>query len=239
MTGVSYDDLWSGTWNDTTRYGPACRHRRRIVAKLVLRLPHQTICDLGCGDGRLLSELSRKTSAALFGADVSATAVEQAGKNVPDASFRQMDLQAGTMDRNYDVVIMSEVLEHIEHDTAALKAIAPHTRHIVISVPGGAEDKVDRQYGHYRNYHHDSLKKVMNEGGFDVIFYRRWGFPFHEILQFIMSRGQDGKEVQDGAYTRLKIIIANILYGIFFLNVLPMGRQVFAVGRSREYSGNT
>ena len=229
-----YEKIWSGSWNDTTRYGPACRHRRRIVSKLVRSLPHSRVLDLGCGDGCLIAEMRGRFTAEFRGADISQQAIDIARKNVPGVLFEQLDVGLGIPHGPYDVVVMSEVLEHIEDDDAALRQVAAAARHIVISVPGGPPDKADTRYGHFRNYNEDLLKQKMKDAGFDVAYFRRWGVPFYELSQIIMNRcTEDAAAVAGGSYSPLKKLIARILYVLFFFNVLPFGSQVFAVGRSR------
>lgn len=233
MDAFDYEKSWQGDWNDTTRYGPACRHRRRIVARLALAIPHESLLDLGCGDGQFLSEIAPHDGARLFGADISAQAIEIARRRVPRAEFLVLDLSKQEMEGSYDVVVLSEVLEHIENDDQVLAKLAPRVRHVVISVPGGPADQVDRRYGHFRNYAGDLLQRKMEAAGFEVTFFRRWGMPFFELIQFLTRRPDDGSPPPGGRFSPLKRLVASVLYYVFFLNLVPAGQQVFAVGRSR------
>lgn len=231
--GMDYETAWQGGWNDTTRYGPACRHRRRIVAHLVKRLPHESVLDLGCGDGSLLAEISRKVKGRLVGSDISAEAVRIAAGRCPGLEFIQMDLAKDLPADRFDTVVMSEVLEHIEDDAAALRRIADIARYVVISVPGGPAGKVDRRFGHFRNYEGDALPRLLESCGYDVVYFRRWGFPFHQLTQRLLASRGDAPALAGGRYTPAKKLAATALYLLFFLNVLPRGAQVFAIGRSR------
>ncbi len=232
-----YERSWQGEWNDTTRYGPACRHRRRIVIRLTCQVPHARVLDLGCGDGRLLLELSRRTPAELYGADISAAAIEIARKNGPRATFQQMNLAEQTPTGAYDVIIMSEVLEHIEDDVAVLRRLAPLTRHIVISVPGGPADKVDKRYGHFRNYDGDLIVRKLEAAGFDTVCFRRWGWPLYDLQQRLSAGdlADPNPPPVDGRYSPLKKWVAAVFYALYFVNMFPCGTQVFAVGRSRAH----
>lgn len=235
-SGFNYEAAWQGAWNDATRYGPACRHRRRIVINLVRRIPHRRILDLGCGDGLLLAELSKKIDAELVGGDVSATAIECARRNIPNAHFEVLDARCAIPEGTFDVTVMSELLEHIEDDDALLRNLAPRTQYVVISVPGGPADQVDRAYGHVRNYEGDLLPRKLRATGYEVITFRRWGFPFYEWTQFLLRHGPgDRTVVAGGRYGPTKKLIAFLLYAVFFLNLLPWGSQVFAVGRSLRF----
>ncbi len=236
---ADYEKFWEGYWNDTTIYGPACRHRRRIVIDRVKRLPHARILDLGCGDGSLLAELAPQVKAELWGSDVSERALDIARRNVPNARFFQAALPQDPLPagQRWDVVTLSEVLEHIEDDDGVLRAIAPATRYVVISVPGGPANKVDRRYGHFRNYHGRMLPEKLEAAGYEVVWYRRWGWPLYDLQQTLSFKpGAEGDATfSQGRYGPARKLVAHALYAAYFGHVLNAGHQVFAVGRSRSF----
>jgi SAM-dependent methyltransferase len=229
---AEYEALWRDHWDHTARFGPAYRHRRRIVAGLVRGLPHDRIMDVGCGDGTLLQELSRTIPAEYSGVDISEHALVQARSRNPQGRFQVVNLEEAFTMENQDVVILSEVLEHLNHDEAALRHVARHARYVVVSVPGGPADEVDRRYGHVRNYPGDLLSRTLERTGFDVVYFRRWGWPFYDTVS-LFAGGDVGRRATQGKYGPVRRLIAGSLYLLYFLNVLPRGGQVFAVGRSR------
>ena len=239
MSQADYEAFWEGYWNDTTTYGPACRHRRRQVIRLVAGLPHASVLDLGCGDGSLLAEMADRLKARLMGSDVSARALAIARRNAPGVEFFQATLPGGTLPpgRTFDVVTLSEVLEHIEDDEAVLREVAPIARHVVISVPGGPADKVDRRYGHFRNYTGDLMARKLAANGYDVVLHRRWGWPFYDLQQWLAFRpGAEGAATfSQGRYGFFRKLVARLFYGLYFCNLPGSGTQVFAVGRSRLF----
>ena len=50
----SYDQIWSGGWDDMRRYGPMARHTRRLMGVMTRDLTPRSILDVGCGEGSLL-----------------------------------------------------------------------------------------------------------------------------------------------------------------------------------------
>lgn len=229
-----YDGIWQGAWNDETKYAPAARHRRRLIVKLVGGLPHESVLDLGCGDGTMLAALAARVPATYSGVDISGPAIELARKRMPQATLWQSDLANIQFPSVYDVGVLSEVLEHLDDDKGLLCRLAPYVRHVVISVPGGPADKVDRRYGHVRNYVGNALRVTMEESGFEVVHCRHWGWPFFELVQAMLHAMGNSAVTSAGRYGWPKRTAAWVLYVLFFLNILPAGTQVFAVGRSRK-----
>ena len=96
------------------------------------------ILDAGCGEGFTLERLrTRSIGQVLKGVDLQQKAIELGRQVHP-----QLDMQQGSVyelpfeNDTFDVVICSEVLEHLEHPEKALKELGRVTRkYIVISVP--------------------------------------------------------------------------------------------------------
>jgi SAM-dependent methyltransferase len=210
-----------------------------MVIKLTRTLPHATVLDLGCGDGSLLAEMSGKLNAHLMGSDVSERALAIARRNAPGVEFFQATLPGGTLPpgRTFDVVTLSEVLEHIEDDEAVLREVAPITRYVVISVPGGPADKVDKRYGHFRNYADQLMARKLEASGFEAVLHLRWGWPFYDLQQWLAYKpGAEGAATfSQGRYGFIRKLVARLFYLLYFLNITGHGAQVFAIGRSRMF----
>lgn len=206
---------------------------------MVKQLPHDSVLDLGCGDGSLLAEMSGKITARLMGSDVSQKALAIARRNAPGVEFFQATLPGGTLPpgRTFDVVTLSEVLEHIEDDEAVLREVAPIARHVVISVPGGPADKVDKRYGHFRNYAGDLMARKLEASGYDVVVHKRWGWPFYDLQQWLAFKpGSEGAATfSQGRYGFFRRLVARLFYLLYFFNLPGTGTQVFAIGRSRIF----
>ncbi len=73
------------------------------------------ILDFGCGSGRLIRHLDRRTNAALFGTDYNAALIRWCQKNLPIASFSVNQLEpplAGATDQ-FDFVYARSVFTHL------------------------------------------------------------------------------------------------------------------------------
>ncbi len=117
---VFYRSLWkSGYWGAAE---PNDDERSRLVAIVdllkscdLVEMPQ--ILDLGCGRGWLSHAL--RGYGDVLGTDIVAASVERARELFPDLSFVRTDLQGlsrshGT--ESFDLVVSSEVLEHVEAD---------------------------------------------------------------------------------------------------------------------------
>jgi 2-polyprenyl-3-methyl-5-hydroxy-6-metoxy-1,4-benzoquinol methylase len=98
------------------------------------------ILDIGCGDGVLLWLISQKTPAKLFGIDTDKSSLKLARSKLGDkatlkqASAYQLPFKA----RQFDIVIATEVIEHLNQPSRMLqeikRALKPSGR-LIISTP--------------------------------------------------------------------------------------------------------
>ena len=85
--------------------------------------PGDRVLDVGCGGGELAWDLAR-TGAEVVGADFSGQALERARKREHERlSFVRADVTAQLPPGRFDVIVMSNVLEHIEERVGLLKKL--------------------------------------------------------------------------------------------------------------------
>jgi ubiquinone/menaquinone biosynthesis C-methylase UbiE len=98
----------------------------------------QSVLDVGCGEGYLARAVHERFPCfEIHGIDASASAIERARKRCPEASFSQGRLEdlAG-WDRRFDLVICSEVLEHLPNPLDSLRILARRSRYYaLLTVP--------------------------------------------------------------------------------------------------------
>src|SRR5690242_14335349 len=88
------------------------------ILSLCTTLDHDTVVEIGCGDGAILEQLaSRGFGSQLTGLEISPSAVECVKrKRLPGLEVRLIDgyeLPFGS--RQFDLAILSHVLEHVEY----------------------------------------------------------------------------------------------------------------------------
>jgi len=217
------------------------RHTRRWILKLLKRVRSpSSIADIGCGDGSLLSEVSRVyPHAALYGVDSSGVAIDICQRRIPTGTFSVQDIchDQVHLGRSVDVAINSEVLEHVPDDEAALRHMAICCRYLIITVPGGLLDENAQEMGHLRHYDESSLKALVERVGLEVRYCRSWGFPFaYPLYALARNRARHGALI--GQYGWGKRSLTHILCGLFYFNDLFVGgNKIFLLARNPGIEG--
>ena len=124
----------------------AFSHRRRFRTALELLRPFRgrRMLDYGCGDGTLIALLHEEgvAPAVVVGADLDDDQVLDCRARLgqlPGVRFERIaDLDGPEHDAAYDVVVCTEVLEHVVDVDAILNSLSAHVRAdgtLVVSVP--------------------------------------------------------------------------------------------------------
>ena len=170
--------------HDTTHWW--YRARREILSDYLTRygaVPEGArILEIGCGTGHNLPMLAQfgEIDAIEIDETAAAKASERLGKKVGASPLPEL---TGVADASYDLVAVLDVIEHVEDDVAALKAIArvlkPGGR-ILITVPAhqwmwSAHDVVNH---HKRRYSKATLTDALERAG---LKWRKLGY-FNSLL---------------------------------------------------------
>jgi 2-polyprenyl-3-methyl-5-hydroxy-6-metoxy-1,4-benzoquinol methylase len=111
-----------------------------------LKLDGKDLLDVGCGTGHLLFELQKWSKPrSLVGCDFSEEAMKFSRERFPGCRFFTHDI-CGPLPGIYDVVLCTEVLEHLEKPFVAIQHLINAVRpggHVVITVPNGRLDQLN------------------------------------------------------------------------------------------------
>lgn len=218
------------------KYGPASRHTRRLVLKLLRGLAFNRVLDVGCGQGALLSHIVETfPDTAPNGIDISAAAVELASSRFPEGRFSVLDIEHEKLEATFDLVTCTDVLEHLEDDVQALKNIRSMTKGYLIasSLQGRMRRFEPEQVGHVRNYQRNELQDKITSAGFSIVKVIEWGFPFYSPLYRDLLEATAGKGTT-GEFGLTRRLIASLLYGIFSLNSHHSGDAIFVLAKVVE-----
>jgi len=101
----------------------------------------ESVLDLGCGNGTMLGEWPEPKPKIRFGVDFSERAIQYAAEKYPlnvwmCKTFQE--LMEGRSTNRFDVVILCEVLEHVEFDRQLFAwACDAAKQKVIVSVPNG------------------------------------------------------------------------------------------------------
>lgn len=150
--------------------------------------PNDSVLDIGCGNGACINTVSKKVNKAV-GIDISGKNIKLAKKRFSNSNLQYIigDAISYEFKENFDVIILSNVLEHIEKRIEFLKKIKKLAPRILIRVPLITRDwlaiykkekKMEYRLDptHYIEYTEDGFKKEMWEAGLEIkSFYVKFG----------------------------------------------------------------
>jgi 2-polyprenyl-3-methyl-5-hydroxy-6-metoxy-1,4-benzoquinol methylase len=149
------------------------------------------LLDIGCGGGAF-SIYAASKGAKTKGVDLSERAIAENRKSVAylklsNLTFECEDFMQYTDSDCYDVIMMTEVLEHLPDDAAALKKVNSLLKpggHLLMSVPSinaplhkkyvkqYGKDPFDERVGHLRRYDAETILSMVGSSGFEVLQHR-------------------------------------------------------------------
>lgn len=161
--------------------------------------------DAGCGDGINLSFIANMPDVSLFACDYNPLRVERARKQFPQINITWQDLTNIQWDeRDFDIILCSQVLEHIPNDEAALKQLrrilAPEGV-LILGVPNEGcllgrlrnhviQPIIGKTTDHVNAYTIEHIMARFKAAGFKVIDKMNEGFfiPHTRIHDMIVKR---------------------------------------------------
>ena len=136
------------------------------------------VLEVGAGDGSILKLLADQNFAPEYHAvEISDSGVEHIkSRNIKDLKSVQLfdGYRLPFEDNSFDLIILSHVLEHVEHERLLLRELKRVARYNVIEVPRDYKAGVDTRikhflaYGHINVYTPTSLRYLLQTEGFEV-----------------------------------------------------------------------
>lgn len=190
-------------------------------------LRFSSLLDAGCAHADFLRDLaSQGGTAKLYGCDICAELMEHNSATIEGIQFATVDLTKEPFPgvASFDLVVTSEVLEHIEDWKLALRNLLTYSnRYALVTVPAGKRYAIDERIGHFKHYTIEEVSAVVESQGFRVLKARYWGFPFHTLYKWAIntiSPAQIYSAFSESSYGPFKKAFCHLLYGLFFANDL-------------------
>jgi SAM-dependent methyltransferase len=151
----------------------------------------KTFADVGCGEGRILTELaSILTGAKLSGYDISERALHFARGFTTVPTFKVHDITKGALEETVDGIVSCEVIEHIkpEHVSDYCKNIAASLNQGGLFFLTTPTTNVPVNAKHYQHFTQESLTQYLSPYFMieEVVFLNQVNF-FNKILNRILG----------------------------------------------------
>ncbi|MBI3271238.1 MAG: class I SAM-dependent methyltransferase [Planctomycetes bacterium] len=231
--GLVDNNLGWKLWTDMVRYYPSAVHRRRLIAKWAAPLQPRTVLDVGCGPGYLLDVLHVAfPQASMTGADCAAEVLERNRTYRPWCRFEVIDLGKGRVPGRFELVVCSEVLEHVTEGESALTNLVEMTgRYLLLTVPAGPLYALEAGFGHHRHYQLAPLCAGLEALGLRIVRATAWGFPWMTLFKRMANlRPQSTLDsFGAGSWSWPKRALGALLTWLFYLNLPGRGPQLLVL----------
>jgi 2-polyprenyl-3-methyl-5-hydroxy-6-metoxy-1,4-benzoquinol methylase len=143
-----------------------------------------SVLDIGCGAGQISFYLANQGH-NIHGIDISQKAVTTCKQtaqffNLPNARFYVKNIEKNSISGKYDLIILSELIEHIKNDHKIIKKLQKNLNKnglLLITTPSdnaplyrlGLLDEFDQRVGHIRRYNPKSLRQLLTSNGYEII----------------------------------------------------------------------
>lgn len=164
------------------------KSRMRYLTKM-LKSQHASgaFLDIGCGTGQTIKATEEAIDCIVDGLDLDISLLESAPKiqgTLMVANIMDDDLNIG---KAYDVILLLDVIEHIENDKSFLQKTMRLLKPggiIIINVPAfqSLYSRYDLVLGHQRRHTSRSLSQCATAVGLEILDVRYWGVLLIPLL---------------------------------------------------------
>jgi SAM-dependent methyltransferase len=167
-------------------FPPTKQYVLRMMDELIDRNSvRDPFLDAGCGIGDVAAHLARRGWSGLA-VDSSPAAIEIAKRNLANTSVRAEVGELFDLRREFRLIVLSTVIEHVREDAALLKHLRTLYRrdgspgHLLISMPTNPNLEWrwdDDYYGHFRRYTRPGVMTLLSSCGFRLVSFWDYTFP--------------------------------------------------------------
>lgn len=160
--------------------------------------PQEQVLDIGCGYGSLAYDIAEKANAHVIGIDLNSKNIEKAQQKFahPNIEYYVGDALADLPGKNFDVVVLSNVLEHLPERPEFLQQVQAtiQPKRILIRVPLFERDwqvPLKKELGvewrldptHYTEYTQESFAEEIAKANLKFVHHEiRWSEIWTEVI---------------------------------------------------------
>lgn len=142
----------------------------------------RNLVEIGCGSGVLMKQVEDAYSIRTVGFDLHEGALRKNLSRMGSVYCYDIHQRDPEFGKNFDVVLLFDVLEHISDEVKFLESVIFHLApdgYLIVNVPAlqWLYSPYDKIQGHCRRYSLGSFHAVMKQAGLSVISSTYWGAP--------------------------------------------------------------
>lgn len=198
--------------------------RRALVRRLVAPLTPGRALDVGCGPGGN-TDVLRDLGWQVTGVEHSPVAARiAAARGLP--VLRGDARRLPVADRSVDLVMSTDMWEHVEDDRAVAAETARVLRpggRALVAVPSGMDlwSGHDVALGHVRRYERDELVDLIRGAGLEVVDVMSWNVLLRPVARLRRSRSADGGSEMEAVHP---VLNAGLRLAVAVEQLLPVHR---------------
>lgn len=167
------------------------------------QIDFKSVCDIGCGSGGILVRLAAQfnETVQLVGFDISDDAISIARKKEDRrVRFEQKDITEASQQHSFDLLLVIDVIEHLDNYFRFLEKISPIGKYTVFHIPLDMsvwalfrEDMLiesKNRVGHIHNFTEKFIESILIDKGFKIIdkIYTEPSFENMTFKQRVVNR---------------------------------------------------
>lgn len=205
---------------------------QNLAKRCELNLKAINVAEIGCGNGLIQYQIQRSYKIQVDGFDLNEVALQKSialnnSLFLYDIHQRNPDYQ-----QRYDLIILFDVIEHIEDQEYFLESVLYHLKPsgiLAVNVPAlqFLYSKYDLVVGHVRRYNRRDLKVLGNIHQLKSIVISYWGLPLIPLLvlrkwisRLLRDTSNESKTVSSGFYPPSQLV-NTCLYWLSKLEFTP------------------
>ncbi|MDH4147399.1 MAG: class I SAM-dependent methyltransferase, partial [Acidimicrobiia bacterium] len=149
---------------------------------------------------------------------------------LPFAQWALLDVTSDSLDDRFDLIICSEVLEHLDRPADAvrnLRSMLVDGGWLIVTVPHGKVHATERAIGHVGHPSIGELQRWMTDAGLTVRSTTCWGWPGYAAVKYLanVSPEKSLDTFGNGSYGRISRLLNSAAYLVTGATSLPNSQR--------------
>lgn len=205
----------------------------------------QPVAEIGCGHGLVQAQFKRFYGLEVDGFELNEYALSKSVASDQPRFIYDIHNRKEELREKYGLIILFDVIEHIEQEAAFLRAVLFHLNKgglLAVNVPAlqFLYSNYDRAAGHVRRYSIKQLEALGDELGLQLVASTYWGMPLLPLLvvrKALLAFRSGEQETIDQGFRPPSVLANKLLKALSAAEPLPqglLGTSVMCVFRNPE-----